>query len=65
MTYRIEAPHFVAAVTAEAGRVTKAAPIVGYMRGLSVGRVLSYCARMGWTCELLPPHAAAPARPGA
>lgn len=45
---RIVAPHFVAGVVIEDRRVVKAAPIVKYMIGWSVTRVLTYCRRRGW-----------------
>lgn len=46
---RIVAPHFVAGVIVEDGRVVRAAPIVGYMKGWPEERVRAYVARKGWT----------------
>jgi hypothetical protein len=48
---RIVAPHFVAGVEADNGRVVRAAPILHYMLGWTGGRLASYCARKGWTWE--------------
>lgn len=49
MLLRIEAPHFVAGLEADRRIVTMAAPIVSYMHGWPVRRVLSYCKRKKWT----------------
>jgi hypothetical protein len=50
----INAPHFCAGVAYVRGaahpRVTDAAPIVRYMRGWTVARVLDYCASKRWQC---------------
>jgi hypothetical protein len=52
MLLRIEAPHFVAGLETGPGRlVTRPAPIVGYMRGWSVRRVISYCRRKRWRLQ--------------
>lgn len=45
---RITAPWFVAGVVLVDGRVTRAAPIVAYMRGWHGARVLAYARRKGW-----------------
>lgn len=50
---RIVAPHFVAGIEAENGRVIIAAPILRYMLGWSGKRVASYCAKKGWTWEVV------------
>lgn len=61
---RIVAPHFVAGVdlsvqsvpersTVQLWMVVHAAPILNYMRGWSKDKVLIYCARKGWTAEVL------------
>lgn len=42
---RIESPYFVAGI--EIGG--RAAPVVGYMRGWPIGKVLDYCRRKNWT----------------
>lgn len=48
---QILAPHFTAAVEfGEDGRVNRAAPILGYMVGWPITRVLNYAHRQGWTC---------------
>lgn len=46
---RITAPHFCAAIVD--GR---AAPILRFMKGWSVGRIKSYCWHKGWKCEVTP-----------
>ena len=53
---RIVAPHFVAGV--EIGLrddfvVVRAAPILNYMLGWRVYRVLSYCSGKRWECEFI------------
>lgn len=45
---RIVAPHFVAGVDAEDGRVVRAAPILRYMLDWDGVRVAGYCAQKGW-----------------
>ncbi len=45
---RIEAPHFVAGVVIEDGRVIDCAPIIKYMRGWTDIQVLEYCRKKGW-----------------
>jgi len=47
---RITAPHFVAGIVADSV-VTRAAPILGYMRGWDGRQVADYCKRKGWTWE--------------
>jgi hypothetical protein len=44
----IDAPYFCCAVVLDRGRVTRAAPIVGYMHGWSAQHVLKYCRSRGW-----------------
>jgi hypothetical protein len=51
MMLRIEAPHFVAGLTATGRRIDRAAPIIGYMVGWSVRKVISYCRRKGWQLQ--------------
>lgn len=46
--YRIKASHFTAGVIVRAGLVRRAAPIVSYMRGWSIERVLDYARRKGF-----------------
>ena len=48
---RITAPHFVAGLVAEAGRVYIAAPILRYMVGWTGNQVADYCAGKRWTWE--------------
>jgi hypothetical protein len=48
---RIEAPHFVAGLDATGRLVSRTAPIVGYMTGWPVRRVISYCKRKGWRLQ--------------
>lgn len=45
---RIEAPHFVTGVVIEGWHVTRAAPIVKYMKGWDANHVEEYCRRKGW-----------------
>lgn len=49
--FRIVAPHFVAGGDLVAARVTRCAPIIGYMRGWTARRVADYCAGKGWEIE--------------
>lgn len=53
---RITAPHFVAGIELEHDIVTKAAPIIGYMRKQKwpEASVRDYCRAKGWTIEELP-----------
>lgn len=48
---RIIAPHFVAGLEADGGRVTVAAPILRYMVGWSGKQVADYCVKKRWTWE--------------
>ena len=48
---RIDAPHFVAGVLIEDGKVTKAAPILAWMIGKPEGYVEFYCRRKGWLLD--------------
>jgi hypothetical protein len=50
---RITAPHFVAGFTHNAKRVKWTAPIIRYMLGWPIKRVLEYCAKKKWRVELL------------
>lgn len=50
---RIVAPHFVAAIEAENGRVTRTPPILAYMRGWDALRVAGYVVGRGWSWERL------------
>jgi len=47
---RITAPHFCAGVVI-GGEV---APILRYMRGWPLQRVLEYCRRKGWRVQVIP-----------
>lgn len=46
---RIVAPHFVAGIV----RGGDAAPIIRYMKGKTLHWILSYCARKGWSVEVM------------
>lgn len=48
---RIVAPHFVAGLVADNGRVARTAPILGYMHGWDGARVAAYVKRKGWSWE--------------
>ncbi|WP_442784047.1 hypothetical protein [Collimonas fungivorans] len=45
---QIEAPHFVAGVELQDGRVTLVAPILGWARGIPEGQLRAYCQRKRW-----------------
>jgi len=47
----VEAPEFTAGGFAEDGRVTKVAPIIGYMEGWTAQEVKDYCDENGWVCR--------------
>lgn len=61
---QITAPHFVAGVVAADGRVTEAAPIVGYMVGWSGARFAAYCANRSWAWQRVAVPAATKKSPG-
>lgn len=50
----IDAPHFYAAIVHADGRVTRAAPIIGYMVGWTGAQVAEYCRRKGWRWGRVP-----------
>lgn len=50
---RIMAPHFVAGIEVDGGRVVRAAPIVRYMVGWDGPRFHHYCRKKGWTWEVV------------
>lgn len=50
---RIVAPHFVAGLVADGGRVVEAAPILRYMLGWTGSQVARYCRRGAWRWERL------------
>lgn len=50
--YQITAPHFCGAVEIVNGKVFDTAPIVKYMMGWELKRMLNYCADKGWRCDL-------------
>jgi hypothetical protein len=50
---RIEAPHFVAGIVAENGRVVRTAPILHYMLGWDGRRVAAYVRAKGWAWVLV------------
>lgn len=43
---RIDAPHFCAGVELCDGKVVKTAPIVKYMKGWNIQKVINYCDRI-------------------
>lgn len=47
---RIVAPHFVAGIDIEDQRL---APIVSYMRGWSIERIVDHCRSKGWTGQIM------------
>ena len=51
---RIEAPHFVAGLTAIDSRVTVAAPIIRYMLGWTEDRVSQYARSKKWFVQWEP-----------
>lgn len=52
--YRIVAPHFVAGLGVGIdGIVNWSAPIIHYMVGWQLERVLAYCARKDWKLEVV------------
>lgn len=55
MLIRIEAPHFVAGVVLENGRVTRTAPIVKYMKGWTEAHIRHYCVTKDWGCRAYGP----------
>jgi hypothetical protein len=50
---QIHAPHFVAGLVLCDDRVTKAAPILHYMRGWPRDRVRSYCQEKNWDVRVV------------
>lgn len=46
--FRIEAPHFTAGILIYDETVTDTAPIVSYMKGWDLNRVLSYVKKKQW-----------------
>ena len=46
---RIVAPHFVAGIV----RDGPVAPIISYMKGWTLARIRAYCARKGWSVEVM------------
>ncbi len=49
MLLRITAPHFCAGIE----RGGRCAPILRWMRGMTLAEIRRYCARKGWTVEVL------------
>ncbi len=50
---QIGAPHFTAGIVLWQDRVVEAAPIVGFMKKWSRGRVRDYCAGKGWVVSVV------------
>lgn len=46
--YRVVAPDFVAGLVAKRGVVTSSAPILKYMQGWQVKKVIEYAQKKGW-----------------
>jgi len=44
----VDAPHFYAAAVFDGNTVRRAAPIIGYMGGMSLAYVRAYCMRKRW-----------------
>lgn len=53
MIIRITAKHMTAGVVVEDGVAVKTAPILKYMKGWILTRIIQYCNQKGWKCELL------------
>lgn len=53
-TYRIVAPHFVAAIIVDLGKIVQAAPILGWSVGKEFTNIRDYAKGRGWTVEPLP-----------
>lgn len=51
MLIQINAPHFCAGCELVNGRVTKAAPIVAYMKGWTLAAVREYAIKKRWKVE--------------
>jgi hypothetical protein len=56
-TYRICAPHFVAALVESGDAVIQAAPILHWTIGKHFSEVRDYCKNRGWRIEPLPESA--------
>lgn len=53
-SYRIVAPHFVAGIIVDLGRVIQAAPILGWSVGKEFSIVRDYCRDRGWEVQPIP-----------
>jgi len=58
---RVVGPNFIAGAVVREGRVVRAAPILGYVIGWPVERVIALARRRGWTIERDEPPADADA----
>lgn len=47
--FQITAPHFVAGLEVRGQKVVRAAPILGWTVGRSLGRVAAYCREKNWS----------------
>lgn len=47
---RITAPHFVAGIV----RGGPCAPIISYMKGMTLREIKAYCRKKGWIVETMP-----------
>lgn len=52
-TYKINTPHFVAALVVSSGTIVQAAPVLHWTVGGSFDAVRSYCRSRGWVIEPL------------
>jgi hypothetical protein len=50
---QVSAPHFVAGIVLVDDRVTKAAPILHFMRGWSRDRVRAFCLESNWNIRVV------------
>lgn len=49
--YQIRSKYFAVGFEVSDGVVTKAAPIISYMKGWTPEQVLSYCRSKKWLCD--------------
>ena len=53
LLYRVVAPHFVAGVVFQAGRVTRTAPILAWCMGWAPDRLERYLAKRQWRYSVM------------
>ncbi len=49
--YQVTSPYFVAGIEVSGSLVVRAAPIIRYMIGWEIGRVVKYANHKGWEVE--------------